>query len=89
MIDAYENIFFSHFLQAYTLELEAEVAKLKEMNEDLQRKQVCELFQVKITGYSSGYPSLANPKLFDFSFFAAGRNCGNAERSGTSLPILL
>lgn len=27
-------------MQAYTLELEAEVAKLKEMNRDLQRKQV-------------------------------------------------
>lgn len=30
----------SEFWQAYTLELEAEVAKLKEMNEELLRKQV-------------------------------------------------
>ena len=30
----------SEFWQAYTLELEAEVAKLKEMNQKLQRKQV-------------------------------------------------
>lgn len=28
-------------LQAYTLELEAEVAKLKDVIEDLQDKQVC------------------------------------------------
>lgn len=27
--------------KAYTVELEAEVAKLKEVNEELQRKQVC------------------------------------------------
>lgn len=28
------------FLQAYTMELEAEVAKLKEENEELRKKQV-------------------------------------------------
>lgn len=28
------------YLQAYTLELEAEVEKLKELNQELQRKQV-------------------------------------------------
>jgi hypothetical protein len=33
---------FSHFgfYQAYTMELEAEVAKLKEENEELRKKQV-------------------------------------------------
>ena len=39
----YSNTFlnFWHWvMQAYTLELEAEVAKLKELNEELQKKQV-------------------------------------------------
>ncbi|KAE8690594.1 ABSCISIC ACID-INSENSITIVE 5-like protein 5 [Hibiscus syriacus] len=34
--------------QAYTMELEAEVAKLKEMNQELQRKQVCNVSGLKI-----------------------------------------
>jgi hypothetical protein len=33
------------FLQAYTMELEAEVAKLKEDNEELRKKQVLSLLQ--------------------------------------------
>jgi ABA responsive element binding factor len=35
------------FLQAYTLELEDEVAKLKELNKELQRKQVCSFLEKK------------------------------------------
>lgn len=37
----------SGFWQAYTLELEAEVAKLKELNQELERKQVSFLNKVK------------------------------------------
>ena len=33
------------FLQAYTMELEAEVAKLKEDNEELRKKQVFSLVE--------------------------------------------
>lgn len=36
------DTFFQHWvMQVQTLELEAEVAKLKETNQELQRKQVC------------------------------------------------
>lgn len=41
------SYFLSGFWQAYTLELEAEVAKLKELNQELERKQVSFLNQVK------------------------------------------
>lgn len=42
------TLFLLGVWQAYTLELEAEVAKLKEMNRELQKKQVCYVYEVKI-----------------------------------------
>lgn len=42
MISALSSVshFYFHSFQAYTMELEQEVAKLKEENEELQKKQV-------------------------------------------------
>lgn len=36
------NLMLMALWQAYTLELEAEIAKLREMNQELQKKQVCQ-----------------------------------------------
>ena len=70
------------------MELEAEVAKLKEENQELQKKHVCAFpsffFPVhsilSITNYwlwqTHSYI------LIDCALVAAGRNHGNAEKSG-------
>ena len=72
-----------HFFQAYTMELEAEVAKLKEENQDLQRKQVN--FDIPVSQHRCAgmYEYIAKFYLyFCEPFIFSGRNHGNAEESG-------
>lgn len=64
------------FLQAYTLELEAEVAKLKELNQELRSKQVNSFVKLKSEKF---WPVST---LLDHALVAAGWNYGNAEKSG-------
>lgn len=81
------TVFLLGVWQAYTLELEAEVAKLKEMNRELQKKQVCYLYEVKILLFQLEY--LAMAKCLNPTLVVAGGNNASSERCGIySLSVL-
>ncbi|KAH9620092.1 hypothetical protein KSS87_004839 [Heliosperma pusillum] len=61
--------------QAYTMDLEQEIAKLKEENEELIRKQVILWF------LTVWFPNTHCPLIFSICL-TAGRNFGDAEKAG-------
>jgi ABA responsive element binding factor len=62
------------FLQAYTLELEDEVAKLKELNKELQRKQVCSFLEKKFLEFGGRQTCLTKSWLLQAEIFEMQKN---------------
>lgn len=70
------------------MELEQEVQKLKEENQDLRKKQVCVCVCPLISLRKNMFLLSIHASSLGIAFLTAGRNHRNAEKSGTCSALL-